>query len=356
MELKKVKKWRAKEAEEYENDVTTSPSYFFLCLFVYFSRFCINTIITFSVLRAKNTDDSPQRVKILWQKKKYKQKNGPNQEDGRTDGRTEPPASTLAFRELVDSAKNLQESCKHRQDLQPWTWNSVEFCLCVWDRQRKKRRKKKDNANRKLTLRVWRRIVRDAGISSPVSPTSPHGGLVFSFFLLFVCFSNYIFAQRCTLTHSPVHYFSWWGGRTGGRTDGRMEGRESEEPQHSDIVPVWFLYSGVLLTNCCFFWGLTCRREKHLVFGCWNKKINVSMLYPMNSEALESLFAWRQQTNVSGDWHVKKKKKRRENWQDSSLKWQTLEWMSWQQSSVSEQAPNWHLQNQTVQISKLKLT
>lgn len=68
MELKKWKKWSAKEAEEHKNDVTTFTSYFFVCLFVYFSLFCINIVIIFWFCERK-TDDSPQTVMILWQKK-----------------------------------------------------------------------------------------------------------------------------------------------------------------------------------------------------------------------------------------------------------------------------------------------
>lgn len=166
----------------------------------------------------------------------------------RTDGRTEPPASTLAFGKLVDSAKNLQESCKHRQDLQLWTWNSVELCLCVWDR----RRKKKKNTNRKLILRVWEDGLLETLESLwPGSPTSPDL-IFFSILLVIFCFcfffSNYIFAQRCTLTHSPVHYFSWWDGR-----------RRRERTQCCSRVTLFrfvFCILGVLLTNnCCFFSG-----------------------------------------------------------------------------------------------------
>lgn len=270
----------------------------------------------------------------------------------RTDGRTEPPASTLAFGKLVDSAKNLQESCKHRQDLQLWTWNSVELCLCVWDRRRKRKKKYKQETHPAC---LGRRIVGDAGISLTRVSNQSRSDFLFNFISYFLGFFVFFKLYFCTTmhTHTLTCALFFMMGRT-------EEEREDAALQQSDIVPVCFLYSGGFTDKqlLLLFGGLTCRREKHLAFGCWNKKINVSMLYPMNSEAFEFLCVWRQQTNVSGDWKVKKKEGRLGAALQILLQNnKTLLWTSWQESSVSEQA--YHLMcwkpQYTVQIIKLKL-
>lgn len=173
----------------------------------------------------------------------------------RTDGRTEPPASTLAFGKLVNSAKNLQESCKHRQNLQLWTWNSVELCLCVWARMRKRKRKYKQETHHAC---LEGRIVGDAGIPS-TSVSNQSRSDLFSLWLVFFCLlfiSNYIFAQRCTHTLTCALFFMM------GQTE---EEREDAAPQQSDIVLVCFLYSGGFTDKqlLLLFGGLTCRSEKH---------------------------------------------------------------------------------------------
>lgn len=161
----------------------------------------------------------------------------------RTDGRTEPPASTLAFRKLVDSAKNLQESCKHRQDLQLWTWNSVELCLCVWDR----RRKRKKNTNRKLILRVWEDGLLETLESLwPGSPTSPDL-IFFSFLLVIFWFFQIIFLHNDAHSHTHLCIIFHDG----------TDGRRRERTQRCSRVTLFrfvFCILGVLLTNnCCFF-------------------------------------------------------------------------------------------------------
>lgn len=217
---------------------------------------------------------------------------------GRTDGRSlQPrllPSESLSTQpRIYRRAANTGRIYNSGHEI-PWN------CVCVWDRRRKRKKKYKQETHPAC---LGRRIVGDAGISLTRVSNQSRSDFLFNFIsyflFLFVFFKLYFCTTMHTHTLTCALFFMM------GRTE---EEREDAALQQSDIVPVCFLYSGGFTDKqlLLLFGGLTCRREKHLAFGCWNKKINVSMLYPMNSEAFEFLCVWRQQTNVSGDWKVKK--------------------------------------------------